>query len=178
MTYMFEYPQYVRLKLSNETRTRFPNYGLYAYGEGKMAERLRENKFSGIPILFVPGNSGSHKQVRSLASVALRKALDDDNYDGKYSRSIHFDYFAVDFGEELSAVYGGVLDDQSSFTAQAVKTILQLYSKPSSNSKVKRGALPSSVVLIGHSIGGVVAKSVFTEPDFDSTQVTNNLVIS
>ena len=101
--------------------------------------------------------------------------MDDDNYDGKYSRSIHFDYFAVDFGEELSAVYGGVLDDQSSFTAQAVKTILQLYSKPS-NSKAKRGALPSSVVLIGHSIGGVVAKAVFTEPDFDSTQVTNGLI--
>ena len=107
-----------------------------------------------------------HK-VRSLASVALRKTLDDDNYEGKYSRSIHFDYFAVDFGEELSAIYGGVLDDQSSFTALAVQKILQLYS----DSKAKRGTPPSSVVLIGHSIGGVVAKAVFTEPDFDPTQV-------
>ena len=106
-------------------------------------------------------------QVRSVASVALRKTLDDDDYDGKYSKSIHFDYFAVDFGEELSAVYGGVLDDQSSFTALAVKKILQMYS----DSKTKRGTPPSSVVLIGHSIGGVVAKAVFTEPDFDSSQV-------
>ena len=55
--------QYIKIKLSNESRTRFPNYGLYAYGEGKMAEALRENKFTGIPVLFVPGNSGSHKQV-------------------------------------------------------------------------------------------------------------------
>ena len=55
--------QYVRLKLTNDTRNRFPNYGLYAYGEGKMAEKVREHKFSGIPILFVPGNSGSHKQA-------------------------------------------------------------------------------------------------------------------
>ena len=109
----------------------------------------------------------SRIQVRSIASVALRKTLDDDDYDGKYSKSIHFDYFAVDFGEELSAVYGGVLDDQSSFTALAVKKILQMYS----DSKTKKGTPPSSVVLIGHSIGGVVAKAVFTEPEFDSSQV-------
>ena len=102
-----------------------------------------------------------------MASIALRKALDDDNYDGKYSRSIHFDYFAVDFGEELSAVYGGVLDDQSSFTALAVSKILTLYA----DSKSSRGATPSSVVLIGHSIGGVVAKAVFSEPEFESSQV-------
>ena len=99
--------------------------------------------------------------------MSLRKTLDDDDYDGKYSNSIHFDYFAVDFGEELSAVYGGVLDDQSSFTALAVKKILHMYQ----DSKSKRGTPPSSVVLIGHSIGGVVAKAVFTEPEFDSSQV-------
>jgi hypothetical protein len=50
----------------------FPKYGLYVYGEGKMAGYLEKGKFSGIPVLFIPGNSGSHKQVRSLASVALR----------------------------------------------------------------------------------------------------------
>ena len=59
------------------------------------------------------------------------------------------------------------MDDQSSFTALAVQKILQLYS----DSKAKRGTPPTSVVLIGHSIGGVVAKAVFTEPDFDATQV-------
>ena len=41
----------------------------------------------------------------------------------------------------------------------------------SSDSKTKKGTPPSSVVLIGHSIGGVVAKAVFTEPEFDSSQV-------
>ena len=40
------------------------------------------------------------------------------------------------------------------------------------DSKTKKGTPPTSVVLIGHSIGGVVAKAVFTEPDFDSSQVT------
>jgi glycosylphosphatidylinositol deacylase len=56
---------------------------------------------------IVSGNAGSHKQVRSLASVALRKAIDETKY------RTHFDFFAVDFGEEMSGLYGGVLQDQS-----------------------------------------------------------------
>lgn len=53
------------------------------------------------------GNAGSHKQVRSLASVALRKAIDETKY------KTHFDFFTVDFGEEISGLFGGVLQDQS-----------------------------------------------------------------
>lgn len=60
------------------------------------------------------GNAGSYKQVRSLASVALRKAIDDTKY------KIHFDYFSVDFGEEYSGLYGGVLQDQSRFIAKSI----------------------------------------------------------
>lgn len=43
-------------------------------------------RFDGVPVLFLPGNSGSHMQARSLASVALRKALSSE-------RDYHFDYF-------------------------------------------------------------------------------------
>jgi hypothetical protein len=50
-----------------------------------------------------------------------RKALDDTDY------KVHFDYFAVDFGEELSALYGGVLEQQADFAAACVEKILQLY---------------------------------------------------
>ena len=49
----------------------YPKYRLYAYGEGKMAGYLEAGKYSGIPVLFIPGNSGSYKQVRSMASVAV-----------------------------------------------------------------------------------------------------------
>jgi hypothetical protein len=47
---------------------RYPRYGLYAYGEGHMTERLRQMKFTGIPVLFIPGNIGSHKQGKSKSS--------------------------------------------------------------------------------------------------------------
>merc|ERR1719376_495941 len=105
MTYMYEYPQYVPIKMEDKVAQQFPKYGLYAYGEGegKHLERLKAEKFSGIPVLFIPGNSGSHKQVRSLASVALRMAIKKSEY------KVHFDYFSVDFDEEHSAFYGGVL---------------------------------------------------------------------
>lgn len=61
--------------------------------------------------MLLSGNAGSYKQVRSIASVALRKAIDISKY------KTHFDFFTLDFGEEMSAIYGPVLDDQSKFAA-------------------------------------------------------------
>ena len=123
MTYMFEYPQYIELAMPDDISSLFPKYGLFAYGEGegKSVERLKTEKFSGIPVLFIPGNSGSHKQVRSLASVALRMAIKKTEY------KVHFDYFSVDFDEEHSAFYGGALDGQVEFVSAAVTRILALY---------------------------------------------------
>ncbi|PSN32852.1 hypothetical protein C0J52_10314 [Blattella germanica] len=137
MTYMFEYPQFVRIALPVNIARRYSRYGLYAYGEGHFTERLREMKFNGIPVLFIPGNSGSYKQVRSLASVSLRKTL-------KAHSPFHFDYFAVDLNEEYSALFGGVLKDQKDFVHYCLHRILRLY-KDNLNK-------PSSVILIGHSM--------------------------
>lgn len=110
---------------------------------------------------------GSHKQVRSLASVALRKALPPSKY------GFHFDYFSsnfqtihhafiyfiseiymymyniflfiVDFNEEMSGLFGGVLKKQADFSAHSLKAILNLYE---TNNKYK----PSNVIVIGHSM--------------------------
>lgn len=46
----------------------------------------RSMKFNGAPVLFVHGNRGSYRQARSLASVALRKGI-DNNW------TKHLDYF-------------------------------------------------------------------------------------
>lgn len=43
-------------------------------------------RFDGVPVLYLPGNAGSHMQARSLASVALRKAL-------SHGYEFHFDFF-------------------------------------------------------------------------------------
>jgi glycosylphosphatidylinositol deacylase len=50
-----------------------PNYGLYAYAEGKFGIPAKRHKFTGIPVLFVPGNAGSYKQGKfSLDFVSLK----------------------------------------------------------------------------------------------------------
>lgn len=55
-------------------------------------------QFNGAPVIFVPGNSGSYKQARSFASVALRKGLE-----GNWLK--HLDYFTGKETELLSDIY-------------------------------------------------------------------------
>ncbi|XP_008559075.1 GPI inositol-deacylase [Microplitis demolitor] len=151
MTYMFEYPQYVRIKLDNDIEREFNKFSLYAYGEGHATEKLRRMKFSGIPVLFIPGNAGSHEQVRSIASVSLRMSL-------KRRTPFHFDYFTISFSKGLSALYGGILEQQKSFTRHCIDKIFTLY-----DHKVDQ------VVLIGHSMGGIIAKSVLLHDKTNSS---------
>ena len=75
--------------------------------------------------------------VRSVASVAHMKSLDS-------RKQFHFDFFTVDFNEELSALYGGVLQRQVSFVQLCIRKILQIYKKKTQSQ--------NSVVLIAHSM--------------------------
>lgn len=105
--------------------------------------------FHGAPVLFIPGNSGSHKQVRSLASVALRKGIEN-------GLKQHLDYFTVDLNEEYSGLFGGILDEQARFVELCVEKILKLYRRIPSP--------PQSIVVIGHSMGGKHAQYLVISP--------------
>ncbi|XP_036417811.1 GPI inositol-deacylase isoform X2 [Colossoma macropomum] len=157
MTYMFEQPEYRRIQLPRRVARQYPAYGLYLYGEGLYAQETRGLKLTGAPVLFLPGNAGSYKQARSLGSVALRKA---ENLDG----GVHMNVFTIDFNEELVALYGGSLLRQTRFLHESIRVILRLY----------KNCLdpPSSVVLVGHSMGGVVARALFTLPRFNPRLVS------
>ncbi|XP_030614793.1 GPI inositol-deacylase [Archocentrus centrarchus] len=157
MTYMFEYPEYRRVALPRRVARLYPAYGLYLYGEGVYAQETRALKLTGAPVLFLPGNAGSYKQARSLGSVALRKA---ENMEG----GLHFNVFTVDFNEELVALYGGSLLRQTHFLHESIKAILRLYKHLKTP--------PQSVVLVGHSMGGVVARALFTLPRFNANLVS------
>ncbi|XP_055616650.1 GPI inositol-deacylase isoform X2 [Toxorhynchites rutilus septentrionalis] len=143
MTYMFEYPQFVKIFSAEDVK--FPVYGLYAYSEGRHTIDVRNMNFNGAPIIFIHGNGGSFKQVRSLASVALRKGIDNE-------WKQHLDYFSVDLNEQYSGLYGGILNQQVDYVALCVRTILSLYKRHTSG--------PSSVMLVGHSLGGKIAQAV------------------
>ncbi|GCB65902.1 GPI inositol-deacylase isoform X2 [Scyliorhinus torazame] len=157
MTYMFEYPEYIKIKLPNKLTSKYPSYDLYLYGEGDSAEARKNLKATGIPVLFLPGNAGSYRQVRSLGSVALRKA---ENIHNKF----HFDFFSINFNEELVALYGGSLERQTTFVHACIKVILKLYK----DQKVA----PCSVAIVGHSMGGIIARALFTLPNFKPTLIS------
>uniref|UniRef100_A0A2K5PC62 GPI inositol-deacylase n=1 Tax=Cebus imitator TaxID=2715852 RepID=A0A2K5PC62_CEBIM len=161
MSYMFEYPEYQKIELPKKLAKRYPAYELYLYGEGSYAEEHKILPLTGIPVLFLPGNAGSYKQVRSIGSIALRKAED---IDFKY----HFDFFSVNFNEELVALYGGSLQKQTKFVHECIKTILKLY-------KGQEFA-PKSVAIIGHSMGGLVARALLTLTNFKHDLI--NLLIT
>ncbi|KAF1544199.1 GPI inositol-deacylase, partial [Eudyptes schlegeli] len=161
MTYMYEYPEYLKIKLPKKTAKRYPAYELYLYGEGNYAEENKNLLLTGIPVLFLPGNAGSYKQVRSLGSIALRKAED---VDFKY----HFNFFSVNFNEELVALYGGSLQQQTKFVHECIKVILKLYRD--------REFAPTSVAIVGHSMGGLVARALLTLKNFKPELI--NLLIT
>ncbi|XP_071976998.1 GPI inositol-deacylase [Engystomops pustulosus] len=161
MTYMFEYPEYQKIKLSKRVSTLYPAYELHLYGEGTYMEENRNLSLSGIPILFLPGNAGSYKQARSIGSISLRKA---ENIDYKY----HFDVFSINFNEELVALYGGSLQKQTEFVHISIKAILRLYK----NQELP----PQSVTILGHSMGGLIARALFTLKNFKPQLI--NLIIT
>lgn len=75
--------------------------------------------------------------VRSLASIALRKAVN--------SRSpFHFDYFSIDLNEELSGLNGALLTEQLRYVNASLFRVLDLYKN--------RPIAPKSIILFGHSM--------------------------
>ncbi|KAG6845440.1 hypothetical protein H0H87_009348 [Tephrocybe sp. NHM501043] len=117
------------------------------------------NEIQGTPVLFIPGNAGSSHQVRSIASSATRQF-----YASPYavapefaSRSLKaLDVFAVEFNEDLSAFHGPTLDSQIAYTSHAISYILSLY------------PAGTSIIIMGHSMGGVVATSLLPSPDISA----------
>ena len=63
------------------------------------------------------------------------------------------DIFAVEFNEDLSAFHGPTLLTERTYALDAIRYILSLYPRN------------TSIVVLGHSMGGVVATSLLPSPD-------------
>ena len=157
MTYML--PQYKKVLLSKNATELGPQlgkYNLYVYTERGVGDVQAKSQLQLQPVLFVPGNAGSYKQVRSIASEAARrtKALERDN-----RLLTKFVFYAIDFREEFSAFNGETLMSQTRFTDFCVREILS-----------KHGA-GSRLILLGHSMGGVIAHGVAKMYNYDQSTV-------
>ncbi|EFO24214.2 hypothetical protein LOAG_04273 [Loa loa] len=167
MTYMYRIMNFMRidivrtkLKHDQTENIRYPfssdlsGYSTVLYGEGEYARNyMKTGQVNGLPIIFVPGNAGSSKQVRSLGSILHNKTE---------SRNLPFtfDVFAIDFNEELSGLSGMYLERQIKYLELAVRHIWGMYSPP-----------PRGIIFVGHSMGGIVIRSLLHSIHFDPSRV-------
>jgi GPI inositol-deacylase len=191
-------PMYAHFADFDTEHTRFASkYSLYLYGEGGidnfdpeaqvrfprlnggMCRSLYQLKVKGVPVLFIPGNAGSYRQVRSLASEASIYFHEMADKNAAISNGVRsLDFFSVDFNEDITAFHGQTLLDQAEYLNDAVAYILSLYHDPRRSSRDPNLPDPSSVILVGHSMGGIVARTMLTLSNYQSNSVNTIVTMS
>ncbi|KAI1099900.1 PGAP1-domain-containing protein [Jackrogersella minutella] len=171
-------PSYAKFKDFDTEHTRFATkYSLYLYREQGFDNGP---KIKGIPVLFIPGNAGSYKQVRSIASESARYFHDILQHDAAAmnggARSL--DFFTVDFNEDFTAFHGQTMLDQAEYINEAIRYILSLYLDPKISERDPSLPDPSSVIILGHSMGGIVARTMFIMPNYQADSVNTIITMS
>lgn len=128
-------PYYTEINLdwSGEVAPALP-YKLYRYDD---FDEYEEAELDCVPILFLPGNRGGHKQARSIGALL---ALDEFK-----NANTCFKVYSIDFLDEASALSAKTLEDQARWARKAVGRVRELHK-------------PKSLVLIGHSMGGILSR--------------------
>ena len=176
MSYMM--PSFARFSDFDTEYTRFASkYSLYLYREGGVDE---DTRVKGIPVLFIPGNAGSYKQVRPVAAEAARYFHDvlRNDPEALAGGKRPLDFFTVDFNEELIAFHGQTLLDQAEYLNEAVAYILALYHQPQRSVREPGLPDPKSVIILGHSMGGVVARAMLRIPNYQENTINTIMTLS
>lgn len=138
------------------------------------------SQVKGIPVLFIPGNAGSYKQVRPIAAEAAYYFHDnlqaDDNALRSGKRAL--DFFSVDFNEDITAFHGQTLLDQAEYLNEAIAYILALYHNPHRSLRDSSLPDPTSVIIVGHSMGGIVARTMLTMPNYQANTINTIITLS
>ncbi|KAJ5100333.1 hypothetical protein N7456_006385 [Penicillium angulare] len=175
-------PTFIRMLEFDTEHTRFASkYNLFLYREEGVDPYTQDNiGLNGVPVLFLPGNAGSYRQVRSLAAEASRHYYDvvrhDEDRHAAGTRSL--DFFMVDFNEDMAAFHGQTLLDQAEYVNEAIAYILSLYHDPRRTRRDPGLPDPSAVILIGHSMGGIVARTVLTMANYQANSVNSIITMS
>ncbi|KAI9003193.1 PGAP1-like protein-domain-containing protein [Gaertneriomyces semiglobifer] len=163
MTYMW--PGFVEMKDFHVMNSRFKDYKLYLYKERDRKDKTDTPR--GIPVLFIPGNAGSYKQVRSLGSVASKHYWNTLKATPNNTNVKPLDVFALETNDELSAFHLSTILSQASYANHAIQHILSLYPNP-----------PKSVLVIAHSMGGIVARTLHEMDDYLPGSVTTIVTLA
>lgn len=176
MSYMM--PSFTRFADFDTEHTRFASkYSLYLYREGGVD---LDTRVKGVPVLFIPGNAGSYKQVRPIAAEAAHYFHDILRHDGHAvdEGKRPLDFFTVDFNEELTAFHGQTLLDQAEYLNEAIAYILALYHNPQRSLREPGLPDPKSVIVLGHSMGGVVARAMLRMSNYQESSINTIFTLS
>ncbi|KAI0506215.1 PGAP1-like protein-domain-containing protein [Xylaria bambusicola] len=171
-------PSFIHFSDFDTEHTRFASkYSLHLYREQGIENRP---KVRGIPVLFIPGNAGSYKQVRSIASESARYFHEtlQPNLAASNSGVKGLDFFTVDFNEDFTAFHGQTMLDQAEYVNEAIRYILSLYLDPQKSERDPNLPDPSSVIILGHSMGGIVARTAFVMPNFQAHSINSIVTMS
>lgn len=170
------YPSFARIRSFDESHTRFASkFSLYLYREqGKDPIPRNENEgfeaLDGIPALFIPGNAGSYRQMRSIAAEVSNLYFDENINVVSNSNARNFDFFGADFNEDYTAFHGRTMLDQAEFLNEAIRFILLLY--------LSHANPPTSVLILAHSMGGIVARVLPTLPNYVPGSINTIVTLS
>lgn len=180
-------PTFNEVLMRNVGNTR--RYALYQYNENHLEyqtgvhQTTKHNEralqqLGGMPVIFIPGNAGSYKQVRSLASEVTRSAWVRAQEHPEELYPTHFDFYTVDFKEELSAFSAELLEKQAQFVSDCVKTVLEREAQAVRKRGCSGSFSQDGVILIGHSMGGVIARMLPSLKSFQAGSVSIILTLS
>ncbi|KAF9576616.1 GPI inositol deacylase [Mortierella alpina] len=113
--------------------------------------------------------------VRSMAKEASRYFYETMPWEqgDRHPGSKALDFFTVDLNEEFSAFHGQLILDQAQYVNEATAYILSLYGDAKSGL-----AAPKSVLLVGHSMGGIVSRTIFTMDNYIAGSVNTILTVA
>lgn len=131
-------------------------------------------------MLFIPGNAGSYKQVRPLAAESANYFHDTLLHDPTLlKRGVrNLDFFTVDFNEDFTAFHGQTMIDQAEYLNEAIRYILSLYLDPRMTSRDSDLPDPTSVMIVGHSMGGIVARTMLIMPNYQAHSINTIITMS
>ena len=118
------------------------------------------------PVLFVPGHQGHFNQVRSLASTK------------HHNKDSFFQYFSLDFGVSHSGYHANDIVTQAVYTNMAINRIYQLYKEKASNNNQQLLKDDFKLMVIGHSMGSIVARTAVLLNNYPKCLVSDIIMIS
>ncbi|KAG5370012.1 GPI inositol-deacylase B [Yarrowia sp. C11] len=128
---------------------------------------------SGVPVIFAHGNAGGFRQIGPYTDMA--KELNEElGLLTKGDAKTEFDFFSVDFNEAYSALHGRTLLDQAEYLNDAISYILDMYRQNQQEGQ----QVPESVIVLGHSMGGIVARVAVTLENYRPQSVNTIITLA